>query len=137
MQVIVTVFATGLAEVLGDGEALALGDGEAEGLGVAEGAEDALGAGVTAGFGEALGVGVDVADTTEIVLFTGVVAIVTNLAIAIFLITAGVTGALLTAAALEFPFLFHIAVHTMLLVPTVTVTFSAFVTELQLQPPNE
>ncbi len=70
--------------------------------------------------------------------FTGVVAIVTRLAIAIFLITAGVTGAGVLEFELEEPeFLFQIAVQVMLLVPTVTTVFAAVVTELQLQPPNE
>ena len=73
-----------------------------------------------------------------IVDFTGVTAIVTRLAIAIFLIAAGVTVAELLEFEFEEPaFLFHIAVQVILLVPTVTTVLTAVVTELQLQPPNE
>jgi hypothetical protein len=72
----------------------------------------------------------------EIVDFTGVVAIVTNFAVAVRLITAGVAGVLLFAGE-ELAFLLQIAVQVKLLVPTVTTVLIAVVTELQLHPPNE
>jgi hypothetical protein len=121
-------------EDVAEGDALGFGvaEGDALGFGVAEG--DALGFGVAEGDG----VGVKLAGITVIVDFTGVVAMVTRLAIATFLIAAGVTGAELLALEFEGPaFLFQIAVQIMLLVPTVTTVLAAVVTELQLHPPNE
>jgi hypothetical protein len=133
-----------------DGDELAPGVGVGEGFGVADvpgagdpdgfGVEEALGAGDADGFG--VGVEVVPVGTTETVVFTGVVAIVTRDAIAIFLITAGVTGAGLVFLLLLFVgggvlFWLQIATHVILLVPTVTTAFIPVVTELQLQPLNE
>ncbi len=120
---------------------LGAGLGDALGFGVAEGEGVALGFGVAEGEGVALGFGVaegeGVAVTTEITVLTGVVAIVTSVATAIFFTTAGVTGAGLLEFEFEEPeFLFQIAVQVILLVPTVTTVFAAVVTELQLQPAN-
>lgn len=128
----------GAADAVGVGDALGCAD--ALGLGAAEalGDGDALGRGVAAAEGAGVGIGAGVEAPDEIFIFdlTGVVAIVTNFAVAIFLTGAGVAGELLLAG-VEFEFLFQIAVQTILLVPTVTETFSPLVTELQLQPPNE
>ncbi len=128
------------------GDELPPGDGVGEGFGVADvpgvgvadgfGVAAALGAGDADGFGAGVGVADVPAGTIETVVFTGVVAIVTKDAIAIFFTTAGFAGSLL----LEFgddELRVQIATQVMLLLPTVTATLIPVVTESQLQPDNE
>jgi hypothetical protein len=129
------------------GDELPPGDGVGEGFGVADvpgvgvadgfGVAAALGAGDADGFGAGVGVADVPAGTIETVVFTGVVAIVTKDAIAIFFTTAGFAGSLLLLGFGDDELRVQIATHVMLAVPTVTTTLSPVVTELQLQPDNE
>ena len=119
---------------VGDGFGVAdvPGVGDADGFGVAA----VLGAGDADGFGAGVGVAVVPAGTTEKVVLTGVVAIVTRDAIAIFFTMAGFAGSLLLGFG-DDELRVQIATHVMLAVPTVTTTLSPVVAELQLQPDNE